>query len=63
MAKVIATPKGDLLTSPMNAGSLSRGDEIVLTSTFDVAVLTVFSVNRMVLDEGKRWVEDRKSVV
>lgn len=58
MAQMITTEKGDVLTSPMNAGSLSRGDQIAMgTEEAGYVVLTVFSVNRMVLDQTTRWVE------
>lgn len=58
VARVIDTPVGALLTSPMNAHTLSRGDQVVIgTEDVGYAVLTV-SDNRIPVGEpGSRWIE------
>lgn len=57
MARVIITPAGPLLTSPMNAHSLTRGDQVVIgKDETGYAVLTVCD-NRTMADRGMRWIE------
>lgn len=57
MARVIDTPSGALLTSPMNAHSFGRGDEMVIgTEGVGYVVLEVRD-NRIRADRSGCWIE------